>query len=97
MATFDEIQVATSPEIRRLLTLRFCKYELGGYPVLKKWLGYRQSNRRDGKPLRTEERRWFRSIVQRIAAILALSREIDGLYSAASENAFTASELKIVR
>ena len=73
------------------------KYELGGYPVLKKWLGYRQSSRRDGKPLRTEERRWFRSIVQRIGALLALSPEIDRLYSAASENAFTANELEIER
>jgi len=73
------------------------KYELGGYPVLKKWLGYRQSNRREGQPLRTEERRWFRSIVQRIAAVLALGREIDRLYSVASENAFTASDLEIER
>lgn len=68
-----------------------------GDPVLKKWLGYWQSSRRDGQPLRTEERRWFRSIVQRIAAVLALSLEIDRLYSAASEDAFTASELEIER
>ena len=73
------------------------KYEFGGYPVLKKWLGYRQSNRRDGQPLSTEERRWFRSIVQRIAAVLALSPEIDALYSVASEDAFTANELEIER
>lgn len=26
-------------------------YQLGGYPALKKWLGYRQADRRDGKPL----------------------------------------------
>jgi Type ISP C-terminal specificity domain len=32
-------------------------YELGGYPVLKKWLAYRRADRRD-------ERRWFRSIVR---------------------------------
>ena len=86
----EEVFFANVPEL-------VWKYELGGYPVLKKWLGYRQSNRRDGQPLRTEERRWFRSVVQRIAAILAFSPEIDRLYSAASENAFTASELKIER
>ena len=34
---------------------------------------------------------------RRIAAVLALSPETDRLYSAASENAFTASELKIER
>jgi hypothetical protein len=73
------------------------RYELGGYPVLKKWLGYRQADRRDGEPLTAEERRWFRSIVQRIAAILALTERLDGLYSAASEDAFTAADLGIER
>ena len=86
----EEVFFANVPEL-------VWKYELGGYPVLKKWLGYRQSNRRDGQPLKTEERRWFRSIVQRISAILALSPQIDRLYSAATENAFTASELEIER
>ena len=73
------------------------RYELGGYPVLKKWLGYRQSNRRDGQPLTVGERRWFRSIIQRIAALLALRSDIDALYSSASANAFTAKELEIER
>ena len=27
------------------------QYQLAGYPVIKKWLGYRQADRRDGKPL----------------------------------------------
>jgi hypothetical protein len=26
-------------------------YQLGGYPVHKKWLGYCQADRRDGNPL----------------------------------------------
>ncbi len=69
------------------------KYELGGYPVLKKWLGYRQADRRSDEPLTTEERRWFKSIVQRIAALLALGPELDKLYSAASEDALTAKDL----
>ena len=73
------------------------KYELGGYPVLKKWLGYRQANRRDGNPLSSEERPWFRTVVQRIAALLALSPVLDDLYSAASEDAFTADKLDIKR
>jgi hypothetical protein len=72
-------------------------YQLGGYPVLKKWLGYRQAERRDGKPLTDDERRWFRQITQRVAALLALGVELDGLYQAAAANAFTAAELGIDR
>jgi len=86
----DEVFFANVPEA-------VWKYDLGGYPVLKKWLGYRQANRRDGKPLSTEERRWFRAVVQRIAALLALSPRLDELYSAVSEDAFTAEELEIER
>lgn len=72
-------------------------YQLGGYPVLKKWLGYRQADRRGGAPLRDAERRWFRQVVQRVAALLALGPKLDGLYQTAIENAFTASELGIPR
>jgi len=72
-------------------------YQLGGYPVLKKWLSYRQADRRDNKPLSTDERRWLRSIVQRVAAPLALNDELDRIYSLAAENAFTAAELGIER
>jgi hypothetical protein len=71
------------------------KYQLGGYPVLKKWLGYRQADRREGKPLTDDERRWFRSIVQRIAALLALSPQLNSLYQEASANCFTTIELGI--
>lgn len=71
------------------------KYQLGGYPVLKKWLGYRQADRREGKPLTDDERRWFRSTIQRIAALLALSPQLNSLYQKASTNCFTALELGI--
>lgn len=70
-------------------------YQLGGYPVLKKWLGYRQADRRAGKPLTEEERVWFRSIVQRIAALLALGPTLDALYQQASSDCFTSAELGI--
>ena len=86
----DEVFFANVPEV-------VWKYELGGYPVLKKWLGYRQYDRRDGQPLVADERRWFRSVVQRIAAVLAFSPRIDELYSEASGNAFTAIKLGIER
>ena len=72
-------------------------YQLGGYPVLKKWLGYRQADRRDGKPLANDERKWFRQIVQHIAALLALGCELDALYQQGSADAFKASELGIER
>ncbi len=70
-------------------------YQLGGYPVLKKWLGYRQSDRRDSKPLTDEERRWFRSVIQRIAALLALRPQLNALYQEVSANCFTSAELGI--
>lgn len=72
-------------------------FQLGGYPVLKKWLGYRQADRRDGHPLTDGERKWFRQIIQRIAALLALGPELDALYQRAAADAFTAAELGIER
>jgi hypothetical protein len=70
-------------------------YQLGGYPVLKKWLGYRQADRRDGKPLTEDERRWLRQMIQRIAALLALGPTLDALYQEAASASFTAIELGI--
>ncbi len=67
-------------------------YQLGGYPVLKKWLGYRQADRRDD-----DERRWFRQIIQRVAALLALGTALDTLYQETAASAFTAEELQIAR
>jgi hypothetical protein len=72
-------------------------YQLGGYPVLKKWLGYRQADRRNGKPLTDDERRWFREIIQRVAALLALGPSLDGLYQETVAHAFTIEELQIAR
>ncbi|MER9682450.1 N-6 DNA methylase [Mesorhizobium sp. M0184] len=72
-------------------------YQLGGYPVLKKWLGYRQADRRDNNSLTDDERKWFRQMIQRIAALLALGTELDVLYQQAAANAFTAAELGIDR
>lgn len=72
-------------------------YQLGGYPVLKKWLGYRQADRRGGLALTDDERKWVRQIIQRIAALLALGPELDALYQRAASDAFTAAELGIER
>ena len=70
-------------------------YQLGGYPVLKKWLAYRQADRRDGQALTDDERRWLRQIIQRLAALLAITPHLDGLYQEASANCFTSTELCI--
>jgi len=69
------------------------RYELGGYPVLKKWLGYRQQSRRDGRPLTDGEARHLRSMVQRIAALLALHPQLDASYTATVDGAWNAEEL----
>jgi hypothetical protein len=57
-------------------------YQLGGYPVLKKWLGYRQADRGDGKALTNDEGQWFRQIIQRVAAGAGV--RVDGLDLAAA-------------
>ena len=71
------------------------RYELGGYPVLKKWLGYRQASRRNGQPLTLAERQHFRSMIQRIAALFALHQAAAVLYEEAAAMAFTAEELGV--
>ena len=69
------------------------RYELGGYPVLKKWLGYREAKRRDGQPLTLRELQHLRSMVQRVSAILVLRDTLDEHYAAAAADAFTVEEL----
>ena len=69
------------------------RYELGGYPVLKKWLGYRQASRRGDRPLSVVEARHARSVIQRLAALLVLREGLDVLYAEACGEAWTAEEL----
>jgi hypothetical protein len=63
------------------------RYELGGYSVLKKWLGYRQAKRRDNKALSLHELDELRAVVLRVAALLVLRPMLDLAY----ENATVAS------
>ncbi len=72
---------------------RVWRLELGGYPVIKKWLGYREARRRGGKALTLLEKDYLRTMVQRLAALLALEPRLDELYARASASAFTAAEL----
>jgi hypothetical protein len=65
------------------------RYELGGYPVLKKWLGYRDARRRDNQPLTLSEKEHFKNMVQRIAALVSLRVKLNELYGGAAANAWT--------
>lgn len=55
------------------------QFSLGGYPVLKKWLSYRES-RLLGRALSSDEAKHFTDMVRRIAALLALGPELDANY-----------------
>lgn len=72
------------------------RYELGGYPVLKKWLGYRDARRRDNQPLSLPEKDHFRSMVQRVAAVISLRDRLNDLYEQAAANAWTIEETEPV-
>ena len=69
------------------------RYELGGYPVIKKWLGYRHAGRAAGRPLTLPDARHLRSMVQRLAALLVLQEQMDALYEKTAAEAFTAEDL----
>lgn len=72
---------------------RVWRYELGGYPVIKKWLGYRDAGRRPGQPLSLAEHEHLRSMVHRIAALLLLHDALDRAYEQVIEDPFTAEDL----
>lgn len=61
------------------------EYEIGGFQVLPKWLGYRHHDRY-GRVLSPSEVQEVTSICRRIAAILDLQDDCDGLFDAALEN-----------
>jgi len=70
-------------------------YELGGYPVIKKWLAYRDNGRRPNTALSISESEHLQSMVRRIAALLALRDQLDVLYEAAALNSFSLEELAL--
>jgi hypothetical protein len=74
---------------------RVWRHELGGYQVIKKWLGYREARRRNGEPLTLGEIAHLRSMVQRIAALLVLEAPLNSAYEDAATNAFTSEELGV--
>ncbi|HZP06468.1 MAG TPA: type ISP restriction/modification enzyme [Terracidiphilus sp.] len=72
---------------------RAWRYDLGGYPVIKKWLGYRDRGRRPGVPLSVQETSHLRGMVQRLCAVLSLHARLDSLYESACRDCFSAEEL----
>ncbi|MCW5979747.1 MAG: hypothetical protein KIT09_16830 [Bryobacteraceae bacterium] len=72
---------------------RVWRYELGGYPVIKKWLGYRDRGRRPGVPLSVQEMTHLRAMVHRLAAVLRLHPTLDHLYERACLDCYLAEEL----
>jgi hypothetical protein len=69
------------------------RYELGGYPVIKKWPGYRDRGRRPGVPLSVQETTHLRGMVQRLCAVLSLHAKLDSLYERACRDCFSVEEL----
>ena len=57
------------------------EYVLGGYPVIRKWLSYRE-HKMLGRPLQADEARYVTEMARRTAAILLLSTRLDANYGA---------------
>jgi hypothetical protein len=72
------------------------EYELGGYPVIKKWLAYRDNGRRPDTALTLDETEHLRGMIQRIAALLALHEELSALYEETIKDCFRNDELGVV-
>ena len=54
---------------------------IGGYPVIKKWLSYREYKVL-GRPLKTDELFYITQVVRRLKALLLLGPELDANYKA---------------
>ena len=59
---------------------------IGGYPVIKKWLSYREF-RVLGRPLLQEELTYITEVVRRLKALLLMGGALDANYRSAAENA----------
>lgn len=72
------------------------EYELGGYPVIKKWLAYRDNGRRPDTALTLDETEHLQGMIQRIAALLALHEQLSVLYEEAIKDCFRNEELGLL-
>jgi len=69
----------------RNVPLAVWEMTLGGFPVIKKWLSYRET-RVLGRPLTDSELVYVSEIVRRLAALLALADELNANYAACAKN-----------
>jgi hypothetical protein len=72
------------------------EYELGGYPVVKKWLAYRDNGRRPDTALTLDEAEHLRGMVQRLAALLTLHEQLSVLYEETIKDCFRNEELGVL-
>lgn len=56
---------------------------IGGYPVVKKWLSYRE-HKVLGRALKTDELFYVTEVVRRLKALLLLGPDLDANYRAAA-------------
>ena len=54
---------------------------IGGYPVIKKWLSYRE-HKVLGRPLKTDELFYITQVVRRLKALLLMGPDLDANYKA---------------
>ena len=59
---------------------------IGGYPVIKKWLSYREF-RVLGRPLFPEELTYITEVIRRLKALLLMGDALDANYRAVAEKA----------
>lgn len=65
---------------------------MGGYPVIKKWLSYRELKVL-GRPLHLEEMTYIAEVIRRLKAMLFLGEKLDANYREASANTLNLSDL----
>jgi hypothetical protein len=58
---------------------------IGGYPVIKKWLSYREFKVL-GRPLRLEEMTYITEVIRRLKALLLLGPELDDNYRSTKQD-----------
>ncbi len=69
------------------IPLRVWDYTIGGYPVIKKWLSYREEKLL-GRALSKDEVRYVQEMARRIAAILLLEPDLDANYQSVKEHSY---------
>jgi hypothetical protein len=65
---------------------------IGGYPVIKKWLSYREF-RVLGRPLHQEEMTYITDVVRRLKALLLMGDALDANYRATADSAMAFGRL----